>query len=159
MSESKSTDTQTKPSTTEARRTRNDGFSEEERAAMRERTREMKRDARGKNEDGESEVLAKIAEMPEPDRSLAERIHNLIRANAPQLAPRTWYGMPAYTKDGNVLCFFQNAAKFKARYSTLGFSDKAHLDDGNMWPSSYALTALTPGDEARIVALLKQAIS
>ena len=109
--------------------------------------------------DGEREVLAKIAEMAEPDRSLAERLHAIIKAAAPALSPRLWYGMPAYAREGNVVCFFQDAAKFKARYATLGFSDRAHLDDGAMWPNSYALTELTPADEARIAALVKKAVS
>jgi uncharacterized protein YdhG (YjbR/CyaY superfamily) len=129
------------------------GFTEEERAAMKERARELK------SAGGESEVLAKIAELPEPDRSLAERIHALVKAAAPDLAPRTWYGMPAYAKDGKVVCFFQSALKFKTRYATLGFSDKANLDDGAMWPTSYALTKLTKADEKRITALVKQAVS
>ena len=109
--------------------------------------------------DGESDVLAKIAEMPEPDRVMAERLHALIKASAPALSPRTWYGMPAYAKDGNVVCFFQSAAKFKARYATFGFSDKANLDEGAMWPTSFALTELTATEEARIGALVKQAVA
>ena len=132
------------------------GFTDEERAAMRERARELK--SAGKA-DGESEVVAKIAELPEPDRSLAERLHALIRATAPDLAPRTWYGMPAYAKDGKVVCFFQSGEKFKTRYATLGFSDKANLDDGAMWPTAYALTKLTAADEKRIAGLVKQAVS
>ena len=139
------------------------GFSDEERAAMKERAKEQKdaarRGQRADKEDGESDVLAKIAEMPVADRVMAERVHAIIKATAPDLSPRTWYGMPAYAKDGNVVCFFQDAAKFKARYATLGFSDKAHLDDGAMWPNSYALTELTPVDEARIAALVKKAVS
>ena len=139
------------------------GFTDEERAAMRERAQEVKAAARrgprpGKT-DGESDVLAKIAEMPEPDRAMAERLHAIIKASEPDLAPRTWYGMPAYAKDGNVICFFQNAQKFKTRYATLGFSDKANLDDGTMWPVAYALTKLTKADEARIAALVKKAAS
>jgi hypothetical protein len=132
---------------------------------MQERARELKAEARRgprakKNgADGEREVLAKIAEMAEPDRSMAERLHAIIKAAAPALSPRLWYGMPAYARDGNVVCFFQDAAKFKARYATLGFSDKAKLDDGAMWPSSYALTELTAADEARIAALVKKAVS
>jgi uncharacterized protein YdhG (YjbR/CyaY superfamily) len=129
------------------------GFTAEERAAMKERARELK------SAGAESEVLAKIAELPEPDRSLAERIHALVKAAAPDLAPRTWYGMPAYAKDGKVVCFFQSALKFKTRYATLGFSDQANLDDGAMWPTSYALTKLTKADEKRITALVKQAVS
>ena len=136
------------------------GFTAEERAAMRERSKELKAAARrGGKADGESDVLAKIAEMPEPDRAMAERLHALITASAPALAPRTWYGMPAYAKDGNVVCFFQSAQKFKARYATLGFSDKANLDEGAMWPTSFALTDLTAAEEARIAALVKQAVS
>ena len=136
------------------------GFTAEERAAMRERSKELKAVARrGGKADGESDVLAKIAEMPEPDRAMAERLHALITASAPALAPRTWYGMPAYAKDGNVVCFFQSAQKFKARYATLGFSDKANLDEGTMWPTSFALTDLTAAEEARIAALVKQAVS
>jgi uncharacterized protein YdhG (YjbR/CyaY superfamily) len=130
-------------------------FTAEERAAMRERSRELKA---GKA-DGESDVLAKIAEMPEADRAMAERLHALIKASAPDLAPRTWYGMPAYAKDGNVVCFFQSAQKFKSRYATLGFSDKANLDDGAMWPTSFALAEWTAAEEARIGALVKKAVS
>ncbi len=133
------------------------GFTEEEQAAMKERVRELKT-ARGGQADGESEVLAKIAEMQEPDRAMAERLHALIRTSAPSLVPRTWYGMPAYAKDGDVICFFQNAGKFKARYATLGFSDKARLDEGDMWPTSFALKQMTPAEEARIVALVNKAI-
>jgi len=137
-------------------------FTDEERAAMRERAQELKASARRSphtgQADGESDVLAKISEMQEPDRALAERLHALIKATAPDLSPRTWYGMPAYAKDGNIVCFFQNAQKFKTRYATLGFSDKAHLDDGNMWPTTYALMELTTADEARIVALVKKAV-
>ena len=139
------------------------GFTEEERAAMKERAQELKASARrgpgaGKA-DGESEVLAKIAEMPEPDRVVAERLHAIIKASAPALSPRTWYGMPAYAKDGNVVCFFQSAQKFKTRYATLGFSDKANLDEGAMWPTTFALTELTADSEARIGALVKKAVS
>lgn len=133
-----------------------EGFSEEERAAMKERSREL---AAGKV-DGESAVLAKIAEMQEPDRTLAARLHEVIKTAAPGLSPKTWYGMPAYaTKDGKVVCFFQDAHRFKARYSTFGFNDAAHLDEGNMWPTSFALKELTAAEEARISALLKQAVS
>jgi uncharacterized protein YdhG (YjbR/CyaY superfamily) len=132
------------------------GFTAEERAAMKERARELKTAARGKV-DGESDVLAKIAEMPEPDRALAERLHALIKSIAPDLSPRTWYGMPAYAKDGDVICFFQSAQKFKARYATFGFSDKANLDEGSMWPTSFALKELTAVEEARISALVKKA--
>lgn len=132
------------------------GFTDDERAAMRERAKELKPQARG--EDDEGAVLAKLAEMAVPDRAMGEKIHALIKKNAPELAPRTWYGMPAYAKDGNVVCFFQAGAKFKTRYSTLGFSDKAALDDGDMWPSAFALTKLTPAVEARIVALVRKAV-
>jgi uncharacterized protein YdhG (YjbR/CyaY superfamily) len=139
------------------------GFTDEERAAMRERAQELKAGARrgqraGKG-DGESDLLAKIAEMPEADRAMAERLHAIIKASAPALSPRTWYGMPAYAKDGNVVCFFQSAQKFKTRYATLGFSDKANLDDGAMWPTAFALKELTAAEEARIGALVKQAVS
>jgi hypothetical protein len=132
------------------------GFTDEERAAVRERAQELKA---GKA-DGESDVLAKIAEMPAPDRAMAERLHAIITASAPALAPRTWYGMPAYAnKDGKVVCFFQPAHKFKTRYATLGFNDSAHLDDGALWPVAFALKELTAADEARIAALVKQAVS
>ena len=136
------------------------GFSAEEREAMKERAQELKAAARrgADSAEGENDVLAKIAEMKEPDRSMAERLHAIIKASAPGLAPRTWYGMPAYAKDGNVLCFFQSAGKFKARYATLGFSDKANLDDGEMWPTGFALKTLTPAVEARIEALVKKAV-
>lgn len=135
------------------------GFSAEERAAMRERARELKAEERA-NKDraaGESDLLAKIAEMPEPDRSMATRLHEIVTTVAPSLAPRTWYGSPAYAKDGQVVCFFQNAQKFNTRYATLGFSDKAALDDGVMWPTSYALKEITAEEEARITALVKKA--
>jgi uncharacterized protein YdhG (YjbR/CyaY superfamily) len=129
-------------------------FTAEERAAMQERARELK----AGTADGEREVLAKIAELPEPDRSLAERVHALVMDAAPTLTPRTWYGMPAYAVDGKVVCFFQSAVKFKARYATLGFNDAAKLDDGAMWPTAFALTTLTSKEEARIRALVKQAV-
>ncbi len=135
------------------------GFTAEEKAAMKERAKEAKRGSRGSKADGESEVLAKIAQMPESDRAMAERVHAIVTASAPDLAPRTWYGMPAYAKDGNVVCFFQDAQKFKSRYATLGFSDKSHLDDGEMWPTAFALTKLTPAVEARISELVKQAVA
>lgn len=130
------------------------GLTDEEIAAMKETLKE-----RNSNTDGESAVLAKIAEMPEPDRNMAKRIHQIVKTTAPELIPRTWYGMPAYSKDDKVICFFQNAQKFKARYSTFGFSDKANLDEGTMWPNSYALKALTAAEEARIAALVKKAVS
>ena len=132
------------------------GFSAEEKAAARERVRELKAEAA--RADGETELLAAIARMQEPDRTMAKKIHALVKAAAPMLAPKTWYGMPAYTKDGNVICFFQNAGKFKVRYQTLGFSDKANLDDGAMWPNSYALMRLTAAEEAKITALVKKAV-
>src|ERR671923_762440 len=139
------------------------GFTDEERAAMKERAQELKaeapRGARAKKADAESDVLAKIAEMPEPDRAMGKRLHAIIKASAPALSPKTWYGMPAYAKDGNVVCFFQSAQKFKTRYATLGFSDKANLDEGNMWPTAFALKELTAAEEARIGALLKKAVS
>jgi uncharacterized protein YdhG (YjbR/CyaY superfamily) len=137
------------------------GFTDEERAAMKERAQELKAAARANKDkaDGESAVLAKIAEMPEPDRAMAERLHAIIKASAPALSPRTWYGMPAYAKDGNVVCFFQSAQKFKTRYATLGFSDKANLDEGAMWPTAFALKELTAAEEARIGALVQKAVS
>jgi hypothetical protein len=139
------------------------GFTDEERAAMRERAQEVKaaarRSPRAGKADGESDVLAKIAAMPEPDRAMAERLHALITASAPTLSPRTWYGMPAYAKDGKVVCFFQSAQKFKTRYATLGFSDKANLDGGAMWPTSYALKGLTAAEEKKIRALVRKAVS
>jgi uncharacterized protein YdhG (YjbR/CyaY superfamily) len=141
--------------------TRAKGFTDEERDAMRERVKELKAAARkdaGKVDD-ESAVLAKIAAMPEPDRDMAERIHAIIKASAPDLSPKLWYGMPAYARNGNVVCFFQAAQKFKTRYSTLGFSDKAMLDDGNMWPTAFALKELTAAEEERIGELVKKATS
>ena len=138
------------------------GFTDEERAAMKERARELKTEARrgprAKQADGESDVLATIAEMPKPDRAMAERLHAIVKASAPALSPRTWYGMPAYAKDGSVICFFQSAHKFKTRYATFGFSDKANLDDGTVWPVAFALKELTAADEARIGALVKKAV-
>lgn len=132
-------------------------LSEDEKAAMKERLDELKA---GKAAEGEGAVLAKISEMPEPDRSMARRIHAIVKAAAPGLKPRTWYGMPAWAdKDGKVVCFFQGAARFKARYSTLGFNDSAKLDEGNLWPTSFALKELTPGEEAKITALVKKAVS
>jgi uncharacterized protein YdhG (YjbR/CyaY superfamily) len=139
------------------------GFTDEERAAMKERAQELKAEARrgpraGKA-DGEGDVLAKIAEMPQPDRAMAERLHAIIKASAPALSPKTWYGMPAYAKDGKVVCFFQSAQKYHYRYSTFGFQDAANLDDGAMWPTAFALTELTAADEAKIGALVKKAVS
>ncbi len=136
---------------------RYDGFTAEEKAAMKDRVKELKRDA--EKAGGESVVLATIAGMPEQDRLIAEQLHALIKGVAPELTPRTWYGMPAYAKDAKVVCFFQGAYKFKARYATLGFSDQAHLDEGSMWPSTFALTKLTAADETRIKALVKRALS
>jgi len=138
-------------------------FTDAERAAMKERAKEVKaaarRGPRARKADGESDVLAKIAEMEEPDRGMAERVHAIVKASAPDLSPRTWYGMPAYAKDGDVVCFFQPAQKFKARYATFGFNEKANLDDGAMWPTAFALLELTADVEARIGELVKQAAS
>ena len=137
------------------------GFTDDERAAMKERARELKAEARrgrrADKADGESDVLAQIAEMPEPDRTMAKRLHAILKASAPALSPRTWYGMPAYAKDGKVVCFFQSGQKFKSRYATFGFSDEANLDEGAMWPTSFALKELTTAAEGRIGALVKQA--
>ena len=133
------------------------GFSADEKAAMKERARELK--AEKEKVDGESALLEKIAEMPEPDRSMAARLHEIIKAAAPALAPKTWYGMPAYAKDGKVVCFFQSAQKFGSRYATLGFNDSANLDDGSLWPTAFALKALTPAEEQKIAALVKKAVS
>jgi uncharacterized protein YdhG (YjbR/CyaY superfamily) len=139
------------------------GFTDEERDAMRERRQELKAEARrgGRSDktDGESAVLAKIAALPQPDRAMGERLHALIKDNAPALSPKTWFGMPAYAKDGNVVCFFQSAQKFKTRYATLGFSDKANLDEGDMWPTAFALKELTPAEEERVRELVKRAAS
>ena len=136
-------------------------FTEEERAAMKERAKELKAEARTDKDraEGESDVLAKIAEMPEPDRAIAKRLHAIIKASAPALSPKTWYGMPAYAKDGKVVCFFTSADKFKSRYATFGFNDTANLDEGAMWPTSFALKELTAADEAKIGALVKKAVS
>lgn len=138
-----------------------EGFTDEERAAMKAQAQELKAKARtNKNKaDGESDLLAKLAEMPEPDRTLGERLHAIVKAKAPALVPRTWYGMPAYAKDGKVVCFFQAAQKFNTRYATLGFSDSANLDEGTLWPAAFALKELTPAAEARISALVKKAVS
>ena len=140
---------------TTARRKKSKGFTDEERAAMKERAQELK----ASKADGESDVLAKIAEMPKSDRAMAKRLHSIIKESAPSLSPRTWYGMPAYAQDGKVVCFFQSAAKFKARYATFGFSDRANLDKGAMWPTSFALKELTAAEEGKIVALVKKAVS
>ena len=142
--------------------TKDTGFTEDEKAAMKERAKELKAEARaGKDKaEGENAVLAKIAEMPEADRTMAQRIHDIIKANVPTLMPKTWYGMPAYAnKDGKIVCFFQSAAKFNARYATFGFNDAATLDEGSMWPTSFALKELTAAEEAKISALVKKAVS
>ncbi|MEV7604007.1 DUF1801 domain-containing protein [Paenarthrobacter sp. NPDC089322] len=138
-----------------------DGFTDDERAAMKERAQELKKTSRKKTSkaDGEADVLAKIAEMPDADRAMAERIHAIVKEYAPELAPKTWYGMPAYARNGKNILFFQSSHKFKARYATLGFEENANLDDGTMWPTSFALTELTPEAEARIIHLLKKAIA
>jgi uncharacterized protein YdhG (YjbR/CyaY superfamily) len=137
------------------------GFTAEEKAAMKERAKELKAEARAnlKKEEGEKDLLEKIAEMSEPDRGMAERIHAIVTANAPDLWPKTWYGMPAYARDGKVVCFFQSAEKFDARYATLGFNDTAKLDEGDMWPTAFALKGLTAAEEKRIAALVKKAVS
>jgi uncharacterized protein YdhG (YjbR/CyaY superfamily) len=155
MSAKKGTQKSAKTSTATAKTSR--GFTAEERAAMKERAQELKAEAR--KADGESAVLAKIAEMPEPDRAMARRLHEIIKASAPALSPKTWYGMPAYAKDGKVVCYFTAASKFKSRYATFGFNDAANLDEGAMWPTSFALTELTAAEEARISALVKKAVS
>ena len=136
---------------------KSEGFTDEERAAMKERAKELKAEAQ--RADGESDLLAKIAEMPEPDRAMAERLHEIIKASAPELSPKTWYGMPAYAKDGKVLCFFQSAQKFNSRYATSSFTDKANLDEGAMWATSFALKELTATEEAKISALVMKAVS
>jgi uncharacterized protein YdhG (YjbR/CyaY superfamily) len=145
---------------TAARNDATKGFTADEKAAMKERAREVKAEAKSRDAraDGERDLLAKIAEMPAPDKAMAKRIHAIVTAAAPELAPKTWYGMPAYAKDGKIVCFFQAADKFKARYATFGFSDEANVDDGAMWPTSYALTKLTAADEARLTALVKKAV-
>jgi uncharacterized protein YdhG (YjbR/CyaY superfamily) len=153
--------TQTSAKRTTASRQTSKGFTDEERAAMKERARELKAEARADRDKaaGERDVLAKIAEMPEPDRAMAERIHAIVKASAPNLSPKTWYGMPAYAKDGKIVCFYQSAQKFNSRYATLGFNDTANLDEGAMWPTSFALKGLTAAEEARIGALVKRAVS
>jgi uncharacterized protein YdhG (YjbR/CyaY superfamily) len=154
------TDTPRSAKATTATDQKFEGLSDVERAAMKERTKELKTEARASRdrEAGEREVLAKIAEMPEADRVMAERLHAIIKASAPALSPKTWYGMPAYAKDGKIVCFFQAADKFKSRYATFGFDVAANLDDGSMWPTAFALTELTAADEARIGALVKRAV-
>jgi uncharacterized protein YdhG (YjbR/CyaY superfamily) len=138
-----------------------DGFTDAEKAAMKERAKELKKEERAnkKRAEGEKDLLEKIAEMPKADRVLAEKVHEIVTATAPELWPKTWYGMPAYARDGKVICFFQSADKFDARYATLGFQDTANLDDGNMWPTSFALMKLTAAEEKKITALVKQAVS
>jgi uncharacterized protein YdhG (YjbR/CyaY superfamily) len=161
MSAKKATQKSTK--STAATGKKSTGFTDEERAAMKERAQELKAEARrgrgADKADGERAVLAKIAEMQGPDRAMAERLHAIIEASAPVLSPKTWYGMPAYAKDGKVVCFFQSAQKFNSRYATFGFNDDANLDDGAMWPTSFALKELTPVEEAKISALVKKAVS
>jgi uncharacterized protein YdhG (YjbR/CyaY superfamily) len=155
--------TQKSAKSTTAINKKSKGFTDEERAAMKERAQELNAEARRgprtDKADGESAVLAKIAEMPEPDRAMGKRLHAIIKASAPALSPRLWYGMPAYAKDGKVVCYFQSADKFKSRYSTFGFNDSANLDKGAMWPTSFALTELTAAEEAKIGALVKKAMS
>src|SRR6059058_407860 len=160
MSPKKNTQTPAKATTAICKTIK--GFTDEERAAMKERAQELKAAARRGSRaeaDGESAVLAKIAEMPEPDRAMGKRLHAVIKASAPALSPKLWYGMPAYAKDGKVVCFFQSAQKFKTRYATFGFSDTANLDDGALWPTAFALKGLTAAEEARIGALVKKAVS
>ena len=162
MAERKPAKKGTKTSATTATGKASQGFTDEERAAMKERAQELKARAprpRAGKADGEHDVLAKIAEMQEPDRAMAERLHAIIKASAPALSPRTWYGMPAYAMDGKVVCFFQSAQKFKTRYATFGFSAAANLDEGGMWPTAFALKKLTAAEEARIGALVKRAVS
>ena len=166
MSAKKATQKSTKSTT--AINKESEGFTDKERAAMKERAQELKAEAKAqarrgpradKKAGGESDLLAKIAEMPEPDRALAERLHEIVKASAPALSPKTWYGMPAYAKDGKVVCFFQSAQKFNTRYATFSFSDEANLDEGAMWPTSFALKELTATEEAKISALVKRAVS
>jgi uncharacterized protein YdhG (YjbR/CyaY superfamily) len=154
---SRTKDTQKPADKTTAKTAKSKGFTADERAAMKERAQELKAQARGA--DGEQAVLAKIAEMAEPDRVMAERLHAIIKESAPTLSPKTWYGMPAYAQDGKVVCYFQAASKFKSRYGTFGFNDTAKLDDGNMWPTAFALKTLTPAEEAKIAALVEKAAS
>jgi uncharacterized protein YdhG (YjbR/CyaY superfamily) len=158
MSQKKETKKSTKSTT--ANNKKGKGFTDEEKAAMKERAKELKAEERAnkKKEEGERDVLEKIAEMTGSDRTMAERLHAIITTNAPDLWPKTWYGMPAYARDGKVVCFFQSAEKFDARYATLGFNDTANLDEGAMWPTSFALKELTAAEEAKIVALVKKAV-
>jgi uncharacterized protein YdhG (YjbR/CyaY superfamily) len=155
--------TRKSPKSTTATGKKSTGFTDEERVAMRERLQEVKAEPRRASRtgapDGESDVLAKIAGLPQPDRAMSERLHAIIKASGPALSPKTWYGMPAYAKDGDVVCFFQSAQKFKTRYATLGFSDKANLDDGHMWPTAFALKELTAAEEEKIGVLVKKAVS
>ena len=154
-------ETQESAKSTTVIKKKSEGFTDEERAAMKARAQELKAEARAnKNKaDGENDMLATIAAMSEPDRAMAKRLHEIIKASAPALSPKTWYGMPAYAKDGKVVCYFQSAAKFKSRYATFGFNDTANLDDGAMWPTSFALKELTAAGEAKIGALVKKAVS
>ena len=151
------------PKCTAATGSKPEGLTDDERIAMKERVQELRADARcgtrADKADGESAVLAKIAALPQPDRAIGERLHAIIKSNAPSLSPKTWYGMPAYARGGNVVCFFQSAQKFKTRYVTLGFSDKAHLDEGHMWPTAFALKELTAAEEAKVCALVRRAVS
>jgi uncharacterized protein YdhG (YjbR/CyaY superfamily) len=159
MAERKSATKRTQQSNKKAKTSA--GFTAEERAAMKERAQELKAEARATKDraEGERAVLEKIAELPAPDRAMAKRLHAIITASAPALSPKTWYGMPAYAKDGKVVCFFQSADKFNSRYATFGFSDSANLDSGDMWPTAFALKKLTKADEAKIAALVKKAVS
>jgi uncharacterized protein YdhG (YjbR/CyaY superfamily) len=159
MTQKKDTKKSTKSTTTNDKKSK--GFTDEEKAAMKERAKELKAEARAnkKKEEGEKDLLEKIAEMTEPDRTMAERLHAIITTNAPDLWPKTWYGMPAYARDGKVVCFFQSAEKFNARYATLGFNDTANLDEGAMWPTAFALKELTTTEEAKIVELVKKSVS
>jgi len=154
-------DTQKSAKSTTAINKKVKGFTDEEKAAMKERAKELKAEARANTNkaEGESDVLAKIAEMPEPERAMAKRLHAIVKASAPVLSPKTWYGMPAYAKDGKVVCFFQSAQKFNTRYATFAFSDTANLDEGALWPVAFALKELTATEEARISALVKKAVS
>ncbi len=161
MSQTDKNGTQESANSTAAINKKSKGFTDEERAAMKERAKEQKAEERANKSkaEGESDVLAKIAEMPEQDRVIAQRLHEIIKASAPVLSPKTWYGMPAYARDGSIICFFQPADKFKARYATLGFNDGANLDEGDMWPTTFALMELTKASEQRIIALIKKAVS
>ncbi len=161
MQENTRKDTQKSTGSTSVTGKKSDGFSDVERAAMKERAKELKAEARAENDKaaGEKDLLSKLAEMPEPDRSMGMRIHEIIKTTVPELSPKTWYGMPAYARDGKVVCFFQSGQKFKTRYCTFGFNEAANLDEGTLWPTAYALTKLTKDAEARITALVKKAVS